>query len=112
MISFEIKQNGIVCAIVGIDKETENIGYMPYDNEELNTILSYLVDEPYLLITSGDDVGQNHVKMEERIGLNDERFYEALKSQLVEYQFTAPSKQDICLQDFFDQLTTPHNDLE
>lgn len=92
--TFKIKKKDDTLALVGVDVENKDIGFSWYSDNELNEILNILVDVPQLIIMTGDSVGSSYVVMKEIIGLDDERFYDALKSQLIEYDFSERSYYD------------------
>ena len=65
---------------------------MGYD--ELNKILNYIIELPYLKVTTGDKISSSYVEMEEKISVKDKRFYEVMKSYLNEYNFLKPIKHE------------------
>ena len=88
MFSFKIlNANDETCAIVCIDELDNNIGFVSLRDSELNKILNYIIELPYLKVTTGDKISSSYVEMEEKISVKDKRFYEVMKSYLNEYNF-------------------------
>ena len=95
MFSFKIlNANDETCAIVCIDEIDNNIGFVSLRDSELNKILNYIVELPYLKVTTGDKISSSYVEMEEKIGVKDNRFFEVMKSYLNEYKFSKPIKHE------------------
>lgn len=94
MYSFMIKKDETVLAKVAVDEKTDNIGFIGKTDNSLNKILNMLVDMPYLIVTTGDKIHSSYVQMHEKISVKDKRFYQVLKSQLVQYDFTEPKTYD------------------
>jgi len=88
MYTFNILKNNEVLAKIVIDEKTENMGFVNDKDIELNNILNILTDIPYLTTRTGDKVGSSYVQMKEKISLKDSRFYDVLKSQLLDYDFS------------------------
>jgi hypothetical protein len=86
--TFEISKNDSLLAVVGIDQKNNDIGFVWYEDETLNEMLNVLVDMPQLVIMTGDSVSSSYLVMKEIISLQDDRFYDALKSQLSDYDIS------------------------
>ena len=113
MYSFMIKKDETVLAKVAVDEKTDNIGFIGKTDNSLNKILNMLVDMPYLIVTTGDKIHSSYVQMHEKISVKDKRFYQVLKSQLVQYDFTEPKTYDeqYTLQDIFNGALNMHRKI-
>lgn len=92
MYTFDIYKNTKELAKIVIDEQNENIGFVNNEDVNLNNILNILTDIPYLTTRTGDKVGSSYVQMKEKITLKDKRFYDVLKSQLSDYDFSPVKK--------------------
>jgi len=86
MYSFEIWKDNVLCAKVCVDNENENIGYIGFCDNELNSILNIVVDAPYLITNTGDFKKTSYIGLEEKITIKDKRFLDVLKNQLFPYE--------------------------
>ena len=76
--TFEIVINDITVAYCAIDKENNQFGYVPVEDETLSTVLKYVVDEPTLNLTVSLDDSMQLQNFEPK----DELFIKALNYHL------------------------------
>jgi len=86
--TFDIYRDNEVLSTVGVDEENKQVAYVWFADDVLNDILRMVVNMPFLTIKTNCCIDGIYTVMKEEIHIYDKRFYNALRNQLTDYDFT------------------------
>ena len=102
--TFEIAVDAITVAYCCIDKEHNQLGYVPIEDETLSTVLRYIIDDPHLSLT----VDLDNTLQLQTFQPKDELFLKALSYHLprkYKIKNIAIQESDKSMYDFLKSLT-------
>lgn len=86
MYSFEVWGSNKKKAKVCINTDESLMGFVGGEDDVLNSLLTVITNAPYLITNTGGFKNASYIGLKERITIKDERFFNALKSQLFPYE--------------------------
>lgn len=86
MYLFEIWFANQKRAKVCIDTEEMVMGFKGGNDDTLNSLLTIIVNAPYLTTNTGGFKNSSYIGLKEKITIKDERFVDVLKTQLFPYE--------------------------
>ena len=86
MYSFEVWLANQKKAKVCIDTEESTIGFKGGNDNTLNSLLTIIINAPYLITNTGGFKNASYIGLKEKITIKDERFIDVLKTQLFPYE--------------------------